>query len=199
MSVIVYSASASFKSYLSGVINEKIQFESALDAPRETPASLYFLHVSSLGPDCFSWIKKYVPKKAIKVVVCSDQPNIAEMLDTVECGAKSYCHSYMQISHYQQLIRLVANGQSWFPPQLLETTFALAHKALHGGDTEKLLEALTRREKDVALAVTEGLSNKKIALELNISESTVKRHLSTVFKKLQLPDRVALVLHLKKS
>ena len=58
MSVIVYSASASFKGYLSGVINERIQFESVLDSPLESPATLYFLHVSSLGPDCFNVDKK---------------------------------------------------------------------------------------------------------------------------------------------
>ncbi|MBC8211579.1 MAG: response regulator transcription factor [Gammaproteobacteria bacterium] len=199
MSLIAFTTSASFKKHLSAVLADDIEFKSVLTRLETGTDRVYFLHVSTLGSDCFEWLKQLARNSRVRVVMCSDQPNISEMLEAVRAGANAYCHSYMQQPHYQQLQRLVSNGQSWFPVKLLELSFELAYKALNGVDVEVLLEALTRREKDIAVAVSKGLSNKKIAARFSITESTVKRHLSNIFKKLQLPDRVALVLHLKNS
>ena len=199
MSLIVFTTSASFKKYISGVMTEDIEFKSVLTHLDSVSAGIYFLHISSLGSDCFKWLKQLDGRAMCRAVLCSDKPNVAEMLESVRGGAKGYCHSYMQMPHYQQLQRLVENGQSWFPPNLLEQTFELAHRALNGVDVDALLEPLTNREKDVAIAVSKGLTNKKIAAQFKITEPTVKRHLSNIFKKLQLVDRVALVLHLKSS
>ena len=105
----------------------------------------------------------------------------------------------MAALHYQQMLQQLENGQSWFPPQLLEQTFALAHQASNTPGTAKSLEALTSREKEIALAVAEGKSNRDIASQFKISERTVKAHLTNIFKKLQIKDRVGLVLHLKAS
>ncbi|WNO10222.1 response regulator transcription factor [Teredinibacter sp. KSP-S5-2] len=55
------------------------------------------------------------------------------------------------------------------------------------------LETLTDKEKEIALAVSQGLSNKEIAAQLNIAPSTVKNHLYTIFRKLNITNRVALV------
>lgn len=48
---------------------------------------------------------------------------------------------------------------------------------------------LTRREAEIAVQVCKGLSNKEIALELNISEATVKKHISHIFEKLDVEKR----------
>jgi DNA-binding NarL/FixJ family response regulator len=50
------------------------------------------------------------------------------------------------------------------------------------------------REKDVALAVGKGMNNKRIANDLGISERTVKTHLTRVFEKFHVKDRVALAI-----
>jgi DNA-binding NarL/FixJ family response regulator len=55
-------------------------------------------------------------------------------------------------------------------------------------------ETLTVREREVALAVTTGASNKDIALQLGMTERTVKMHLGSAFKKLDVRDRMHLVL-----
>ncbi|AGS38739.1 MULTISPECIES: response regulator transcription factor [Cycloclasticus] len=60
-----------------------------------------------------------------------------------------------------------------------------------------LLATLSSREKEVAKMVSEGESNKLIANNLNISERTVKAHLTSIFKKLQIPDRLHLALLIK--
>ena len=56
------------------------------------------------------------------------------------------------------------------------------------------VHALTPRERQVAAAVTRGLSNRKIGDELGISAETVKRHLASIYTKLHVPGRVALAV-----
>ena len=197
MRLIVYSRSESFKAYFPGAPKHAVEYRSQLTKPLTKTKQIYLLHISSMGPQCFSWLTQCSANDSVVAAICSDKPDIAEMLESVQSGAKAYCNSYMRTAHYQQLIRLLSNGQSWFPPQMLQQAFELAHQAVNVKDVHALLEALTSREKDVTLAVCEGMSNKQIADQFAISERTVKTHLTNIFKKLQLRDRVALVLYLK--
>jgi DNA-binding NarL/FixJ family response regulator len=67
-------------------------------------------------------------------------------------------------------------------------------------DTElklKKLASLSAREVEVADMIRQGESNKRIALAMNISERTVKAHLSSIFRKLNVDDRLRLAILLK--
>ena len=64
----------------------------------------------------------------------------------------------------------------------------IPNEALH-------VESLTERERQMAYAVARGLRNRQIAVEYNISEETVKKHLATIYGKLALSGRVALAVH----
>jgi DNA-binding NarL/FixJ family response regulator len=195
MEVIAYTASSAFRSFIHGVYDQPIKFSTVNHSDTFDPACLHLLHLSSLDPQ---QVRDLLKNHAgdCSFAICSDRPNIDEMLEYVQAGAKAYCNSFMQSTHYQQLLRLLAEGQSWFPPHLLVQTFSLAQRAVNGTDRNKL-EALTAREKDVALSVSKGLSNREIAEHYHISERTVKTHLTNIFKKLQIKDRVGLVLYLK--
>lgn len=197
MNIMVFTTSRGFQDYFAGLFDHSVEFRSVLTEPALTSENIYFLHISSFGDSGFDWIKSFSTVEKINLVLCADKPDISEMLESVQLGVKAYCNSYMHQLHYSQLIRLVQNGQSWFPPEMLNRTFELAHKAINGTDQQKLLIDLTEREKDIAIAVAKGLSNKEIASEYSVSEPTVKTHLTSIFKKLHLKDRVALVLYLK--
>jgi DNA-binding NarL/FixJ family response regulator len=60
-------------------------------------------------------------------------------------------------------------------------------------------ETLTAREQQIAEAVARGLSNKEIGGEYGISHETVKRHLASIYSKLDLRGRVALAIHIVRS
>lgn len=194
MDIVVYTTSDTFKSFLNGVFDHPLSVSSEL-LKVGLPDALHVVHLSSYSEKTMDWIKENAGKSTI--AVCSDQPGIQEMLDCVQMGAKGYCNSYMQTQHYQQMRRLLENGQSWYPPHLLQQVFSIAHDAVSGVQTETKLNGLTDREKQVALSVSDGLSNRQIANQYEISERTVKTHLTNIFKKLQIKDRVGLVLHLK--
>jgi DNA-binding NarL/FixJ family response regulator len=56
-------------------------------------------------------------------------------------------------------------------------------------------EALTEREREIIRLVGKGLSNKDIAYELSISDSTVRHHMTSIFDKVGVPNRQKLLLH----
>lgn len=132
----------------------------------------------------------------IMVTVAADTPSLREMLDLSQYGIRAYFNSYMADTHYHHMLRLLAAGQTWFIPSLLTQALELARVNAPRPSSETPLDALTPREQDVALAVAQGMSNKRVASTLGISERTVKTHLTRVFEKLGIKDRVALAIRL---
>ena len=100
-------------------------------------------------------------------------------------------------------LRLVAttvkNGGFWLPSSLMRRVMSSAGGLLAQVSSRSgvSLDQLTKRERQVAQAVTEGLSNREIAARLSISERTVKARLTSVFQKLDVRDRVQLALLLR--
>ncbi|MFF3148131.1 LuxR C-terminal-related transcriptional regulator, partial [Streptomyces sp. NPDC057927] len=93
-------------------------------------------------------------------------------------------------------IRTVAGGEAVLSPRvthrLLDRFAHLAAPATSAVPTK--LDALTGRELDVLRALTRGLSNAEIALELGVGETTVKTHVAHILEKFQLRDRVQAVI-----
>ncbi len=197
MNLRVYASSRSFQNHLNRVIELPFDYRTDLNLTDQVPARVSLLHISSPELADLDWLSQQFKNTGRVVGVCSDNPNVTEMLECVEAGCRAYCNSYMQASNYQQMLRLLSNGQSWFPPNLLAQTFNLAHQSIKGKDTDALLQPLTEREKEVALAVSQGLSNRNISEQFKISERTVKAHLTNIFAKLDIKDRVALVIYLR--
>ncbi len=152
-----------------------------------------------MGNAYIKWVENQNKIKPIKCIVCADKPTLIEMISVVSLGVRAYCNSYMQAKNYQQMIRLVNENQSWFPPQMLAETFKLAGQTVNNHNAENTLSDLTSKEKEISLSVGEGHSNQQIATLLNITESTVKTHLTHIYKKLNIKDRVALILHMRSS
>ena len=113
-------------------------------------------------------------------------------------GVRAYGNSRMLKLHYDQMLNTVAKGKIWTYPEL---TIALAKEAKRSSlsqEAEALIEhRLTEKEKEVVYAILEGLTNDAIASELDITLRTVKAHISSIFTKLHINDRVSLILLLK--
>ena len=197
MKLVVFSASESYQEFLRAHLDIECQFNHKLLSPSHDPEDLYLLHLSSLNQAGFDWLRKFAYAQPILTAVCSDRPSLREMLECVRTGTKAYCNSHMAPLHFEQMFRLVSQGQSWFPPAMLEETFKLAEQATRTVSDPLSLESLTQRESQIAQAVGTGKSNREIAEFLGISEPTVKTHLTNIFKKLDVKDRVSLALLMK--
>jgi RNA polymerase sigma factor (sigma-70 family) len=123
-----------------------------------------------------------------------------EEIALLKAGAKGCCRRGVDPDSLQQVLNVTANGGVWVTRSLLPRLVSELRKYVdaHRKPAEKLendaLAELTQREREIVRLIVEGASNKEVASSLNISERTVKGHLSNVFQKLGVADRLKLVL-----
>jgi len=138
--------------------------------------------------------------KNAKIVVLANVPNHAESLHALSLGAMGYAHAYSAPEVLAEVRTVISHGGLWLGQELLQRLIETSAK-LTGNQPEhvdRLLEKLTKREKEVAIEAAKGLSNKEIARILNITERTVKAHLAAIFERLGAKDRLQLALMLNK-
>jgi DNA-binding NarL/FixJ family response regulator len=124
----------------------------------------------------------------------------SDELLALAAGVTACCDETLADSDIGRIVGIVLDGGLWISrlalPELADrlqvlNTPTTNHPA--GGRTVEL-DALTQRQRDVAELVAQGESNKVIARRLNITDRTVKAHLTTIFEKLGLTDRLQLAL-----
>jgi len=129
-----------------------------------------------------------------RIVVLSSIPSQPEALLALDAGASGYCHVAAIPRLLRQVATVVQSGGLWIGAELMQRVVAAASRLLAPEPEHPGLEALTPREREVALAVSRGGSNREVAELLKISERTVKAHLGAIFEKLGVRDRLQLVL-----
>ncbi len=112
------------------------------------------------------------------------------LYETIRIGANGYVLKDSDSDTLVKAIRDVSEGKSYIQPSLSE----LLVKDINSRDGKSkeslLIESLTKREYEVLILIAEGMNNKEIAERLFISEKTVKNHVSNIFKKIDVADRV---------
>ena len=123
-----------------------------------------------------------------------------EEIALLKAGAKGCCRRGVDPDSLQQVLTVTANGGVWVTRSLLPRLvselrkYVDAHRKPAETPANDVLAELTQREREIVRLIVEGASNKEVASSLNISERTVKGHLSNVFQKLGVADRLKLVL-----
>ena len=135
------------------------------------------------GVEATSRIKSGYPE--VQVLVLTTYESDADILRAIEAGATGYLLKDAPREELFEAIRLAARGQAPLAP-------AVAARIMHRmrGPSE---ETLSAREMEILGLVAQGTSNKGIAKELWISETTVKSHMLHIFEKLGVTDRTAAV------
>jgi DNA-binding NarL/FixJ family response regulator len=132
----------------------------------------------------------------IKVVAASSSPNDEEGMSALDAGCAAYCHAYSDSRTLKRIQEVVLAGNIWvgrsLMNRLLRSTARIAAKV--PGQSSDWSEGLTKRESEVASLASNGASNQLIASQCGITERTVKAHLSAVFEKLNVTDRLQLAL-----
>ncbi len=125
-----------------------------------------------------------------RVIVLTSFLDDDRLLPALEAGAAGYLLKNSQSAELARAIRAAHAGEAIIDP----TVAARLVSALSSADRARrpdanLFDQLTRRERDVLELIAGGRSNKRIALELGISEKTVKAHVGRVLAKLGVSDR----------
>lgn len=136
-----------------------------------------------------------IPKN---VIVLEKVPAIATGKMLISHGVKAYGNSRMLSNHYQQMINAVTNSKVWTYPKLTAALIEGTHKKSLNSYAKELIDSrLTKKERKVVYLILKGLTNDAIASKQEITVRTVKAHVSSIFTKLHVSDRVSLVLLLK--
>ena len=131
------------------------------------------------------------------ILVLRSLPDLEEGENLLSHNISGYGNSNMSDDIFIQAINVIKNGSVWLYPDLMEDLINKVNKINANSNALKQLENLTTREKEIATSISEGKTNKAIAKELNISLNTIKVHISSIFEKLGIKNRVALAILLK--
>ncbi|MCL2344829.1 MAG: response regulator transcription factor [Desulfobulbus sp.] len=133
-------------------------------------------------------------------VLLSDEPDEKTVLAALAAGAAGCCNSYAAPEVLQQVALVVGNGGLWVGQSLLNWIVGGSARILEqqrqSAPADDWSALLSERESEVARLVASAASNKEIARQLDISERTVKAHLTSIFDKLGLRDRLQLSLRI---
>lgn len=121
-----------------------------------------------------------------KVIILTVHNEIEYLLKAVEIGIDGYMLKDSDSNELKKAILSVIQGESYIQPNLIPL---LNSKMIERDIDKEKLELLTKREIEVLKLMAFGSYNKDIGEKLNISERTVKNHISSIFKKIDVSDR----------
>jgi two-component system, NarL family, response regulator LiaR len=130
-----------------------------------------------------------------KAIVLTSFLDDDRLLPALQAGAAGYLLKNSQPAELARAIRAAHAGEAIIDPSAAARLVAvLSDRDRPPSGTGRTLEQLTSRERDVLDLIARGRSNKRIALELRISEKTVKTHVGHVLSKLGVTDRTQAAL-----
>jgi DNA-binding NarL/FixJ family response regulator len=146
-----------------------------------------------MAADLIPELRAVVPEA--RVLVLTGVADSQVHRDCVRLGARGVVSKEKAADFLLKAVEKVHHGELW----LDRTTAAGLITALAGNEPRSdpdraKLDLLTAREREVAALIAQGLKNKEIAGRLFISETTVRHHLTSIYAKLAVPDRLSLLL-----
>lgn len=126
-------------------------------------------------------------KNNVKVLILTIHNEVEYLAKAVEIGVDGYVLKDSESSLLKKAIYCVYNGDTFIQPEL--TPKLNERNEQKKNFIKNNEDSLTKREIEVLMLLAEGLYNKEIAYTLEISEKTVKNHVSNIFKKIDVSDR----------
>ncbi|MBO1923304.1 MULTISPECIES: response regulator transcription factor [Thiomicrorhabdus] len=125
----------------------------------------------------------------------SNTPNDAEGIKLFQNGIRGYANTFAAKQRIEQIVATVKADSVWLGPSIMQ---AICQSLMVNQEPkDEWKDPLTEREIETTELVLQSKSNREIAEQLGITERTVKAHLRNVFEKLEVTDRLSLVLKIK--
>lgn len=207
MALLIYSKNGSVRQKWFSALKDAWQvyqassFKELLVLLKRLPVETILVHRGAVGTTELREI--FAQNCGSKVFVFADRPTDQEGLTCLQLGCIGYTNTYIAPLRLKAAIEAVNSGLVWVGSSLMQHLI----KGLAANDevdeglnkpSSPLLIGLSNREYELAYLVAEGLPNNDIAVRMNISERTVKAHLSSIYSKTQTKGRLNLALLMKK-
>ncbi|WP_298050519.1 response regulator transcription factor [uncultured Paenalcaligenes sp.] len=200
--VLLLSADAVLREQWRGIDNAAYKFEQAqtLSQAQQWLAAysggLIMVDAALVDLADAQWQQLFA-NPAATVLVGSLNPSDPEGQKMIVAGAKGYFHAYSPVTVLDTMLQQVHAGNIWVGQRLLSRLLSQVSAKLSAAAPTPATawqQGLTPREIEVAQRAALGHTNALIAEDLGITERTVRAHLSAVFEKLQVADRLMLAL-----
>ena len=202
MTILLSSANSTVVTRWAGLLNERFDTEKAqsLDELKTLCASRKFdailLHRMLIDMPSFSGLINTSP--AARFFLLSDRPDEEEALLFLKLGIVGYGNTYISSPRLIEALGVITNGGVWLGQKIIQRLI-MDISGNAKGDGEKdtagpAMAKLTRAERHIAELIARGQSNLEIAANLNITERTVKAHLTSIYAKTKTGNRLNLAL-----
>lgn len=190
------------------VVGEADTGPNALEVIRELEPDIALLDVNLPGMNGQQVTRQLKAERIpTKVIFLTAYDDLEQILHSIKAGAYAYCAKNVEPDHLIRVIRLVHEGNYVIGDQVMDEN-NIQHwiQSVTDGspraysDPGEPYHPLSKREMEVLMKITKGKSNKEIAADLGISHQTVKNHVTSILRKLNVDDRTqAAVYALKRG
>lgn len=169
------------------VISEAVDGEDCLDKLQVVKPDVLLLDINMPKKNGLEVLKSLKSKRSkLKVLVLTVHNEIEYLMKAVDIGVNGYVLKDSESAELKKAIFTVAEVETYIQPSLIP---ALNAKMIETNKDAEKIKSLTKRELDVLKLLAVGMFNKEVGKRLEISERTVKNHVSNIFKKLGVTDR----------
>lgn len=146
------------------------------------------LHMPGVtGREAVRTLTEELPDTRVLMLTVSEDAE--DLLDTLRNGASGYLLKNIDAEYFTAAIRRVAAGESVVSPEMTGKLVAGLKRAPTGASPDDRSK-LSAREREILAKLARGASNKELAREFDLAESTVKIHVQNILRKLNLHSRV---------
>jgi len=152
------------------------------------------LDIFSCEGDSISFLKSIIDR-GVYVMILDPNPEYENTKQILEIGVRGYGNLMIHDVHLQAALETIIDGDIWLYPDFINQLLV----NIGNNNTPKCIDdvlwsTLSEREKEVALRIKDGLTNKEIALKLDITTRTVKSHATHIYEKVGVTNRLSLAL-----
>ena len=169
------------------VIAEAVDGEDCLEKLQLVKPDVLLLDINMPKKNGLEVLKSLKSRRSkLKVLVLTVHNETEYLMKAVDIGVNGYVLKDSESAELKKAIFTVADGETYIQPSLIP---ALNAKMIETNKDAEKIKSLTKRELDVLKFLAVGMFNKEVGKRLEISERTVKNHVSNIFKKLGVTDR----------
>ena len=169
------------------IVSEASSGEECLEKLDKVKPHVLIIDINLPDRDGFQVVEEIRRKyNSLKIIVLTNESRVNIIKRAMELGVKGFLTKECTTFELKKAIYRVCNDENYIQSNL---TSRINDKSLTRTADKNKINSLTNRELEVLIQIANGMFNKEIAILLNISERTVKNHVSNIFKKIGVSDR----------
>jgi DNA-binding NarL/FixJ family response regulator len=180
------------------VVGEASDGEEALEQVKKTKPDVLLLDINMPKMNGLEVVKTLKRDGcSTKIIILTVYDDREYLLELIRVGIAGYILKDIEPHNLIEAVRYVKSGETYIQPTLSKALISEYNRMMQ--PVSGSAKHLTPREKEVLAFISEGMSNAEISESLGISEKTVKNHVSSILRKLELMDRTQAAIYALKN